>query len=101
MLVGYVRALGGPRHPNCLSLTVGGKILRHPDRLLWESALAPYSLVICDYGQLEGGMQASPSKKKKNKVSTPKHSRGLGTGKSKRKPSRVKDNMLTSPTNGD
>ena len=100
MLQGYAQALVGTQYLSSLSLTVGGKALRQPDRLIRESALVPYSLVICDYSQLEGGMKASPSKKKKSKVSTPKHLRGLSTGKSKRKPSRGKDNMLTSPTDG-
>ena len=101
MLEGYVRALSGMRHPDCLSLTVGGKPLRQPDRLLRKSALAPYSLFICDFKQLKGGMQASQSKKKKkSQAGTPKRLQGLSAGKSKRKPSRGKETVLTSPKVG-
>ena len=81
MLEGYVQALSEKRLSDCLSLTVGGKALTQPDRLLRKIALAPYSLVICDYMQLEGGMHASPSKKKKSQVGTSKHSRGIISGK--------------------
>ena len=101
MLEGYVRALSGTRHPESLSLRVGGKALKQPDRLLRKSVLAPYSLIICDYRRLEGGMQASPpKKKKKSQVSTPKRSQGLSVSKTKRKPSRGKDTVLTSPKVG-
>ena len=56
MLQGYAQALVGTQYLSSLSLTVGGKALRQPDRLIRESALVPYSLVICDYRQLKGGM---------------------------------------------
>ena len=83
-----------------ICLSAGGRTLRHPNAMLRETGLKPYSLVTCESSVLlQGGMRASNAKTKDQSDSFQRTRGGKGAKKSSKKSGHAGNNAVNEQEN--